>query len=162
MNLEMNALATVLEEEIAVGDQLRLNLAAQRDALVAWDMDALNAKIEAREAWIRAFGELEGKRARIVEMQSARRHLVTLRELIGACSDDLPARQRLESLRVRARETFLKLQADERDLNGLMETLLSHFHAALEPLASPPVAVYCESGAAACERPSSALIHNKV
>jgi hypothetical protein len=162
MNLEMNALATVLEEEIAIGDQLRLNLAAQRDALVAWDMDALNARIEAREAWIRSLGELEARRARILEMQTGPGHLITLRELIGACTEDLPGRQRLESLRVRARETFVKLQADERDLNGLMATLLSHFHAALEPLASPSVAVYCESGAAASERPSSALIRSKI
>jgi hypothetical protein len=161
MNLEMNELAAVLEEEIAIGDQLRLNLAAQRDALVAWDMDALNAEIEAREAWVRSLGELEARRARLVEIQTHPGQPITLRDLIKVCPSNLPERQRLESIRVRARETFLKLQADERDLTGLMETLLSHFHAALKPLASPPVAVYGESGAAASECPSSAFIRNK-
>jgi FlgN protein len=161
MNLEINELAALLEEETAIGDQLRLNLAAQRDALARWDMDALNAIIEARESWIRSLGELEARRARMVKINSGSGHLSTLRELIMACSADQPARRRLESVRARARETFLRLQADERDLNGLMATLVSHFQAALKPLASPSPAVYGESGAAASAPPSSALINNK-
>jgi FlgN protein len=145
MNLELNDLAVVLEEEIALGDKLRLNLAEQRHALAAWDMDALIARIEAREAWIRTLGELEARRARIVEIQGDSDKPVSLSELIRDCPEDLPARQRLQSVRARARETFLRLQADERDLNLLMETLLSHFHVALKPLASSSLAVYGES-----------------
>ena len=161
MNLKMNELAAVLEEEIAVGDQLRSNLAAQRRALIAWDMEALNARIGAKEAWVRSLGKLEAVRARMVQIQGDCARPISLRELIRACPENLPERQRLESIRLRAREIFLQLQADERDLNGLMETLLSHFHAALKPLASPPVAVYCESGAAASEQPRSTLIRSK-
>jgi hypothetical protein len=161
MSLELNDLAVVLEEEIAVGDQLRLNLAEQRDALAAWDLVALIARIEAREAWIRSLGELEARRAHILEAQADTEKHVTLSELIRACPEDLPARQRLQSVRARARETFLLLQAAERDLNRLMETLLSHFQVALKPLASSPVAVYGESGATASQRTLSALICNK-
>ncbi|MGH7930375.1 MAG: flagellar export chaperone FlgN [Candidatus Binatia bacterium] len=158
---ELNELAAVLEEEIAVGDELRLNLAAQRHALVAWDMEALIARIEARESCIRSLSELEARRVRIVEAQEASNNPVTLSQLITACPENLPARQRLQSVRKRARETFSRLQADERDLNGLMENLQSHLHEALKPLARPSVPLYGDTGAAALQSPSSALIRSK-
>ena len=162
MNLVMDQLAALLEQEIAIGDQLLLNLAAQRNALAAWDMGTLNMTVAARKDWLRSLEELEVRRASMFANQSSPGHLITLRELIRTSHQDSPERQRLESIRARARETFLRLQADERDLNELMETLLSHFHAALRPLTSPSLAVYSESGAAAAVRPSSALIHSKV
>lgn len=157
----LNDLTAILEEEIAVGDELRLNLAAQRQALVAWDMEALIARIEAREAWIRSLSELEARRARIVDAQAGSNTPVTLSQLITACPEGLPARQRLQSIRARARETFSRLQVDERDLNTLMENLQSHLHEALKPLACPSVPLYGDTGAAAPQRPSSALIRSK-
>jgi hypothetical protein len=159
---ELNELALVLEEEIAIGDELRLNLAAQRQALIAWNMDALIARIAAREACIRSLGELEARRARIVEAQSGTHKPVTLSHLITSCSEGLPARQRLQAARTRAHKTFLRLQADERDLSDLMENLQSHFHEALKPLACPFVPLYGDSGAAASQRPPSVLMRSKV
>ena len=161
MNPELNELATVLEEEIAVGEELSHNLAAQRQALICWDMDALIAKIEERGPWLRSLGELEVRRHNLLAQGGGPNESVTLRRLIAACPEDLPARHRLQTVRARARETFVRLQADERNVNGLMENLLSHLNEALRPLARPAVSLYGDTGAAAVQRPSSALIRNK-
>ena len=161
MSPGLDELAAVLEEEIAVGDELRLNLAAQRKALVAWDMEALIARIEAREASIRSLSELEARRARIVHAHAASDKPVTLSQLITVCPEGLPARKRLQSARVRARETFSRLQVDERDLNGLMENIHSHLNEALKPLACPTAPLYDDTGVAAPQRSSEALIHSK-
>ena len=158
---KLNELAAVLEEEIAVGDELRLNLAAQRRALGAWDLAALIAMIADREAWIRSLNQLEAERARLVEGQVRSDKPVTLRQLIMACPESLPARRRLQSARACARQTFLRLQADERDLNALMENLQCHLHEALKPLACPPLSLYSDSGTAPAQSPAAALIHNK-
>jgi FlgN protein len=161
MNSELNDLVAVLEEEIAVGEELCRGLATQRQALVAWDMEALIAGIEAREPWLRSLGELERRRLKILEQGSRAHKSVTLSHLIGECPDGSKERQRLHSVRARAREIFSRLQADERGLNGLMENLLSHLHESLNPLARPVVALYGDTGAAAAQRPSWALIRNK-
>jgi hypothetical protein len=161
MHPELNDLAAVLEEEIAVGEELSHNLAAQRQALICWDMDTLIAKTEARGPWLRSLGELEVRRHNLLAQGSAPNESVTLRRLIAAYPDDLQARHRLQTLRARARETFVRLQADERNVNGLMENLLSHLNEALRPLARPAVSLYGDTGAAAVQRPSSALIRNK-
>jgi flagellar biosynthesis/type III secretory pathway chaperone len=161
MNLELNHLAGILDEEIAVGDELRRNLAAQRQALVAWDMETLVATIEAREVWIRSLSELEVRRVRIVRRQNPSNYSVTLSHLITACPEGLPVRQRLQSVRARARDIFLRLQADERDLNQLMENLQSHLYEAFKPLGGPSLRLYGDTGTAAPQRVLSALIRNK-
>jgi hypothetical protein len=161
MNAELNELAAVLEEEIAVGEQLRRNLAAQRQAIVAWDMAALIAEIEAREPLLRVLGELEGRRLRFLLRDGAPDAPVTLSRLIAECNAALPTRQRLCTVRARARETFTCLQADQNSLNGLMLNLVSHLHEALRPLARPAVALYGDTGAAATQRPSTALVRNR-
>ena len=161
MNPELNDLAAVLEEEIAVGEELSHNLAAQRQALICWDMDALIAKIEARGPWLRSLGELEVRRRNLLAQGAAPNKSGALRRLIAACPADLPVRHRLQTVRARARETFVRLQADERSVIGLMENLLSHLNEALRPLARPAVSLYGDTGAAAVQRPSSALIRNK-
>jgi len=161
MNPELNDLAAVLEEEIAVGEELSRNLTAQRQALSCWDMDALIARIETRGPWLRSLGELEVRRHNLLAQGAASNESVTLSRLIAACPEDLPAGHRLQAVRVRARETFARLQADERNVYGLMENLLSHLNEALRPLARPAVSLYGDTGAAAVQRPSSALIRNK-
>jgi hypothetical protein len=161
MNRELNDLAEVLEEQIAVGNRLRLNLAAQRQALVAWDMEGLIAGIEAREIWIRSLNQLEVRRARIVETQGRSGGPVTLNQLIMACPEGLPERRRLQSARSRARETFSRLKADQRDLNGLMESLKSHLDEALKALAGPSVDLYSETGVAPSQGAPSALIRSR-
>jgi hypothetical protein len=161
MNRELNDLAVVLEEEIAVGEELSHNLAAQRQALICWDIDALTAKIEERGPWLRSLAELEARRHNLLAQGAAPNESVTLRCLIAACPEDLPERHRLQTVRARAHETFVRLQADERNVNGLMENLLSHLNEALRPFARPAVSLYGDTGAAAVQRPSSALFRNK-
>jgi FlgN protein len=161
MKPELNDLVAVLEEEIAVGEELCRSLAMQREALIAWDMEALIAGIETREPWLRSLGELERRRLKILEQGGSTRESVTLSHLIGVCPDGSQASQRLHSVRSRAREIFSRLQADERSLNSLMENLLSHLHASLSPLARPGVALYGDTGASSAQRASAALIRNK-
>ena len=157
----LNDLAALLEEEIAVGEKLSRNLAAQRRALICWDIDALIAEIEAREPWLRSLGELEVRRQNLLTQVAAPNDSVTLSRLIAECSSSLPMCRHLQTVRARARETFARLQADERNMNGLMENLLAHLNAALGPLARPAVALYGDTGAAAPQRPSSAFIRSK-
>lgn len=160
MTLDLIDLVALLEEEIAVGEKLLLNLAAQRQALVAWDMRKLLTEIDAREASIRALNELEIRRVNLVRTQESA-DPVTLGQLIRGCPESLPARHRLESVRAKARAIFLRLQKDDRDLNGLMKTLQTHLHEALKPLACPAVPLYDESGVALLQPPSSAIMRNK-
>ena len=161
MNGKMDDLAAVLEEEIAVGGELSRNLAAQRQALVAWDMDALIAEIQAREPWLRTLGELEARRQNLLTQWGAPNESVTLSRLIATSAESLPARRQLQTVRARAQETFVRLQADERNVNELMENLLSHLNEALRPLARPAVALYGDTGATTAQRPSSAFIRSK-
>jgi hypothetical protein len=161
MNLELTDLIALLEEEIAVGERLLLNLATQREALVAWNMQKLLSEMDAREASIRALNELETRRLNLLQTQETGNCPFTLGQLIGRCRESSPARHRLESVRTKARAIFSRLQKDDRDLNGLMKTLQTHLHEALKPLACPAVPLYDESGAALRQRPSTAIMHSK-
>jgi hypothetical protein len=158
---DLQALAALLEEEIAVGEELRDNLARQRQALVAWDMEALIAAIEAREVSLRSLGDLEGRRLEMLEQRRVADTGTNLAQLISQSPEGSPWRQRLQAVRMRALDTFSRLQADEYSVNGLMENLLAHLREALTPLACPVVPLYGDKGAAAPQRPSSALIHSK-
>jgi flagellar biosynthesis/type III secretory pathway chaperone len=158
---DLNDLAAVLEEEIAVGEELRRNLACQRQALVDWDMEALIAAIEAREIRLRSLGALEQRRLEVLKKDGVTDTSIELKRLISQSPEGLPGRQRLCSVRTRALETFSRLQADELSVNGLMEDLLAHLREALTPLALPAVSLYGDKGGAAPQRPKSAFIHNK-
>jgi hypothetical protein len=158
---DLNDLAAVLEEEIAVGEDLRRNLACQRQALVEWNMEALIAGIDRREMSLRSLGELEQRRLAMLRESGAADASIKLKHLIARSPDGLPGRGRLQAARRRALETFLRLQADERSLNGFMEDLLAHLREAFKPLTRPPVSVYGDDGSAAPERPASAFIRSK-
>ena len=155
---DLNELAVVLEEEIAVGDELRHNLTAQCQALIAWDIETLITTIEARETWIRSLRELEARRISLVDAQEVP---VTLNHLILVCREDLSTCQRLQSVRARAARTFSRLQADERALKSLMGNMQSHLQHALKPLACSSVPLYGDTGMAEPQNPSSALIRSK-
>jgi hypothetical protein len=158
---DLEDLAALLEGQIALGEELRRNLACQRQALVTWDMEGLIAAIEVREVSLRSLGDLEGRRLEMLKQHWVTATGVNLAQLISQSPDGSPMRQRLQSVRTRALETFSRLQADEYSFNGLMESLLAHLREALTPLARPAVPLYGDRGAAAPHRPSSALIHSK-
>jgi hypothetical protein len=161
VNPDWNDLAALLDEEAAIGEELRRNLALQRQALVAWDMEALIAGIEAREACLRSLGDLERRRIALLEQAGITAASLQLKHFIAQLSYGLPVRQRLECARARALQTFTRLQADEHNITGLMASLLQHLRDALSPLARPDVPLYGDKGAAAAQRPASAFIQNR-
>jgi hypothetical protein len=69
---------------------------------------------------------------------------------------------RLSHLQKRAWEVYSRLQAEEKRLVSLMETLLGHFREALSPLSHPSVYLYGKRGTPAHSRPESGLIQGKV
>jgi hypothetical protein len=158
MNIELTELAAILEQEIAVGEELSRNLEAQRRALVAWDVVSLLLEIEARAPWLRTLSELEEKRVAILKRFAPASAPGTLRELIAQLPADQAERGRWRNLQEDGRALFTRLGAEERDLNQLMENLVSHIQEALNCLARPAVPLYGETGAVDMQKPSSALI----
>ncbi len=160
MDAHTAELADLLEEEIAVGEELERNLAAQKKALIGWDVSDLLEQVAAREPWLRTLGELEIKRKSMLHSTDLSK-AVTLAELLAQLPKEAPETERLRCLRKRGREIFLRLEGDERSLHELMENLLAHIQEALQPLLSSTLPLYSETGTAAPVRPASALIHNK-
>jgi hypothetical protein len=161
MSLRVAELSAVLEEEITVAEELSRNLAAQRAAIVAWDPSELLQRIERREACLRALGILEQKRSDIIKRMGFASEPVTLRRLVAELPHTSPERARMGALREQASDILTRLHADERDLSGLMQTMLSHIQGALSPLARDRAPVYTETGAAEPQRAPSALVHSK-
>ncbi len=162
MNAGVTQLADVLEEEISVGEELERNLAAQKKALIGWDVTGLLRQITAREPWLRVLGALEIKRKKILQGTELSNNAATLRQLFAKLPKDAPEGQRLRHLRERGSKIFTRLEADERALHELMENLLAHIQEALRPLLLSAAPLYSETGAAESARPPSALIHSKV
>jgi hypothetical protein len=67
----------------------------------------------------------------------------------------------LRSLQERARRIFIRLQADERYFNGLMEHLREHLQEALSPIQQTSVTLYGEMGMTIPPRSGSGFIHGK-
>ena len=161
MNSYLTELTGVLNQEIAVGEELSRNLEAQRRALVAWDVVSLLLEIEAREPWLLMLGQLEEKRVAVLKQFEPASAPATLREMIAQLPADQAERERWRDLQERGRALFSRLHAEERDLNALMENLASHINEALGFLARPTVPLYRETGAADAQRPSAALIQRQ-
>jgi len=161
MNSYLTELTGVLNQEIAVGEELSRNLEAQRRALVAWDVVSLLLEIEAREPLLRRLGQLDEKRIAILKRFEPAGAPATLRETIAHLPADPAERRRWRDLQERGRALFSRIHAEERDLNALMENLASHIKEALDSLARPAVPLYRETGGADLQKPSSALIHRQ-
>jgi flagellar biosynthesis/type III secretory pathway chaperone len=161
VNTALSRLFDVLEEEIVVGEELSRNLAAQKHAIIGWDIAGLLQAIDAREPHLHSLAELEKKRRQILEELRLSDQPLTARQLIVALPEDAPERARLRGLRERTRLTFTRLHADEWNLHRLMENLQSHIQEALGPLTVPSVPLYGETGVPAPQRSSSAFICSK-
>lgn len=161
MNSYLTKLVGVLNQEIAVGEELSRNLDAQRRALVAWDVVSLLLEIEAREPWLRMLGQLEEKRVAVLKEFAPAGAPATLREMIAQLPADQAERERWRDLQERERALFSRIHAEERDLNALMENLASHINEALGIFTRPAVPLYGETGAADAQRPSAALIQRQ-
>jgi hypothetical protein len=161
MDLHLSDLANVLEKEIGVAEALSSNLQAQRAAIVAWNPTVLLQELERREACLRALAVLEEKRGAILRSMEIRPGPATLRRLLDELPLSSPERCLMRGLRDRASAIFTRVQAEERDLNGLMKALLSHIEEALSPLARDAAPVYTETGTSGPKRPASALVESK-
>jgi len=162
MNAKIFDLTLILEEELSVGVQLGDNLAAQKQALVAWDVDELVGQIDGREQWVRRLTELEEKRSQILTGISAAGPSLTLRQIIAGLPKESAERRRLFELREQVMNTFVQLQAEERILHMLMRNLQTHIQEALQPLGRPQAPTYGESGATEPHRPVTSLLHSRV
>ena len=162
MNVQVTQLADVLEEEVSAGEELERNLAAQKQALIDWDVNGLLQQITARESWLRVLSALENKRIEVTRQIYLSSDAMTLRQLLSRLPQDAPETGRLRRLRGRGREIFTRLNRDERALHELMGNLVAHIQEALRPLLSPAAPLYSENGTAEAPRCASALIHSKV
>jgi len=161
MNACLSELAAILEQEIAVAEELERNLSAQKQAVLDWNMDALLAEIDARAPWLSLLAQLEHKRADCLCQSGFDGAAVTLRQLLGALPPNAPERDRLTVLQGDSKKIFRRLQADERYLHELMENLLGHIHGALNSLLPPGSATYGETGVAELPRPETTLLHGR-
>lgn len=161
MHQNFNELIALIEEQFAIGEQLRRNCEKQKKAVLAWDVEGLLREIDTREPWLPTLGELERKRASIVEgMSTGQRHRF-LSELITQAPHDEPNSERLRSLQERAHRRFSRLSVNERDLYGLKENLMAHIQEALSPPKRFAVPIYGETGVTAPPAAASGLIHSK-
>ena len=161
MNPSLNELVGILEQEIAVAEQLERNLSAQKQAIIDWNIDALLAETEAREPWLRRLDELEQRRLNCLTPVGRNGGSIKLRQLIARLPHNTPDAARLRVLQEHTRNIFTRLQADEQTTHSLMANILAHIHEAFGALTQPAVSLYGESGAPDSQRPSSALLQSR-
>ena len=161
MSLSLQNLATIIEQEMAIAEQLGRNLSAQKQAVIEWDMDNLLAHIEARGPLLHSLAELEQQRSNCLGDAGFDHNSVRLRQLIAALPSNSAEWERLAALQRSTKAVFQRLQVDEHYLHELMENLLAHIHGALNSLIPPERPIYGESGAAELTRPASTLFHGK-
>ena len=161
MNPCLSELAAILEQEITVAEELERNLAAQKQAVLDWNMDQLIAQLDARTPWLGRLETLEQQRVDCLGRCGFDRRMTTLRQLLAGLPPDAPERDRLAALQGDSKKIFRRLQADERLLHELMENLLAHIHGALKSLLPPEPTTYGETGAAQAPRPETTLLHGR-
>jgi hypothetical protein len=161
MSIDFTELVSVLEDEVKIGEELYRNLEAQKKAIVAWDVESLLEQIDAKEPWLRSLSQLEKKRSEVLARMSSANAQITLRQIIATLPREGNEYVLLEQLRERTRKVFTRLNAEERSLQELMQSLLAHMQDALNSL-TDPVPVYSETGITPSPRAQSGLLHGKV
>jgi hypothetical protein len=164
----LTELIAVLENEVRLGERLLQNLAAQKDAILAWDSSALLEHVEEKEHLVRKLAEMEGQR------QEAIRRLLTAHGLPGedgapalksllAQLPPTPYKAMLDLLQQRSWRIYSRLRVAERQLSGLMGALLNHIGEALGLLTTPSqIPLYAGNGALAASRPDPGFVQEKV
>ena len=161
MNACLSELAGILEQELTVAEELEQNLAAQKQAILDWNMEQLIAQLDARTPWLSQLEALEHQRADCLVRSGFDHRTTTLRHLLAGLPPDAPERNRLAALRGDSKMFFRRLQADERLLHELMENLLAHIHSALKSLLPPEPTTYGETGVAETPKPETTLLHGR-
>jgi hypothetical protein len=146
---EIAELVSVLEEEIALGEELMRNLDIQKQAILNWDAAKLLESVDQRERRIKLLALLEDRRRKLLDAASSRAgETGNLRGIIGQIAQDDPKRLAVSQLRERTRQVFTRLTAEEGTLRKLMETLLGHIQDALVAFPQITGAMYDDSGLA--------------
>lgn len=158
----LNELIAVIQEELALGEKLLVNLDGQRKAILSWSITDLMHQIEAREPLLRSLAELEASRHQTMARFS---HLPdekpSLKEIIGRFPESEREIVSLRHLQSRLQDVYFRLQAEEKALLALMGNLLEHIREALHPLGLPSVSLYGENGTTVPQHPASGLIQGK-
>src|SRR5258706_13783625 len=66
MNIDVSNLIAILEDELRAGENLQRNLDAQKQAIIAWDVEGLLVHVEAREVCLRVLNDLENRRIEVL------------------------------------------------------------------------------------------------
>ena len=159
MNFDVSNLIAVLEAELLAGENLQRNLDCQKQAIIAWDVEALLAHVEAREVCLRGLAELESRRVKTLMALPFIPAPSDLSQLIA--QTPAPEQARLRHLQARSRKTFVRLWAEDQALQTLKENLVGHIQEAMNHLAHHGASVYGESGHAASSRCAPGLIYEK-
>jgi hypothetical protein len=159
MNFDISNLIAVLEAEVFAGENLQRNLNCQKQAIIAWDVEALLAHVEAREVCLRGLAELESRRIESLAALPLAPTPSDLTQLIAQIP--APEQARLRHLQRRSRKTFVRLWAEDQALQTLKQNLVGHIHEAMNHLAHHGASVYGESGQAASSRCAPGLIYEK-
>lgn len=162
MSIALERLAAILDQELTVAEELENNLAAQKQAIVDWNVEALLGQIAARESWLRLLGELEQKRSEFLNQSGMHRALTTLRQLLADLPPNAPEFKRMSVLQDRTRAVFARLQADQQNLHSVMSHISAHVQDALGSLTQPGLSLYGESGIAGNAPVASALLQSRV
>ena len=162
MSMAVDRLAAILEQEIAVAEELEHNLAAQKQAFVDWNVEALLAQVAAREPWLHQLVDLEQKRSEFLSQSGMHQTLTTLRQLLAGLPSDSPEFKRMSDLQARTRAVFSRLQADQQNLHSMMSHVAAHVRDALGTLSQPGLSLYGESGVAGSAPAASALLQSRV
>lgn len=159
MTISLNELAAILEQELAVAEKLENNLAAQKQAIVDWNAEALLATIDAREPWLRRLEELEAERSACLAQHDDHGKKLSLRDLLALAPPATPELPQLRALQQRAKRIFTRLHTDERRFNALLKNLSNLIDEAWSPLAQSAAPTYGENGAG--QRPTVNLLHSR-
>lgn len=161
-------LSAVLENEVELGETLLQNLAAQKEAILAWDSSALLSHVEKKEHLVRLLAKMETQRQEIVRKLLLSHGISTgddppsLKILLTRLPST-PQTATLEHLQQRTWRIYSRLRAGEKHLAGLMGMLLNHIGEALGSLRPPPrMSVYGGNGALAVVRPDPGIVREKI
>jgi hypothetical protein len=161
-------LIAVLEGEVELGETLLLNLAAQKEAILAWDSATLFSHVEKKEHLVRLLAEMEEQRLEIVH-QLLREHSLSetadipVLKVLLAQSPPTPQTAALGYLQQRTWQIYSRLRAGEKHLTSLMGILLNHIGEALDSLTPPSqMSIYGGNGALATVRPEPGIVQEKV
>lgn len=161
MDVSVADLVAVLEAEVGLGESLQRNLEAQREAILAWDMEALLQQVEARETHLRTLAELELSRAELLKALPIGAGARELSQLIAQLGSHTKEQKQLCVLQKRSHQVFNRLLTEERTLQALKENLVGHIHEAMGQVLQKGASVYGGSGQVSYGPPAT-LMYQKV